>query len=156
MAEFSETIDINTDYTIQELPSGWNKSGHYFDGWNTSYNGSGDAYYPGDVVENGFSSSTILYANWIEYPPYNVTLEANDDNILPASIVPEIKSVKRGMSMDEPYADRLGYTFKGWYTSPTSGNKITFPYTPTKDITLYARWEANKGTIIFDKIYSAA
>ena len=43
-----------------------------------------------------------------------------------------------------------GYTFDGWYTASTGGNKVTSPYTPTNDITLYARWTANKYTITFD------
>ena len=43
-----------------------------------------------------------------------------------------------------------GYTFDGWYTESTGGNKVTSPYTPTNDITLYARWTANQYTITFD------
>ena len=45
---------------------------------------------------------------------------------------------------------KTGYTFDGWYTASTGGNKVTSPYTPTNDITLYARWTANKYTITFD------
>ena len=43
-----------------------------------------------------------------------------------------------------------GYTFDGWYTASTGGNKVTSPYTPTNNVTLYARWTANKYTITFD------
>ncbi len=34
-------------------------------------------------------------------------------------------------------------SFAGWYTDPncSDGNKVAFPYTVTKDITLYAKWE---------------
>ena len=43
----------------------------------------------------------------------------------------------------EPYTEKEGYTFLGWYLEKTFINKITFPYEVTKDITLYAKWEEN-------------
>ena len=45
---------------------------------------------------------------------------------------------------------RSGYTFEGWYTSANGGEKITSPYMPQQDITLYAHWTANKYTITFN------
>ena len=38
---------------------------------------------------------------------------------------------------------REGYTFVGWFTSPTDGIKITESYTPNSNMTLYARWTPN-------------
>ncbi len=49
-----------------------------------------------------------------------------------------------------PTPAKTGYTFDGWYTASTGGNKVTSPYTPTNDITLYARWTANQYRITFD------
>ena len=49
-----------------------------------------------------------------------------------------------------PTPTKTGYTFDGWYTASTGGNKVTSPYTPTNDITLYARWTANQYRITFD------
>ena len=49
-----------------------------------------------------------------------------------------------------PTPTKTGYTFDGWYTAATGGNKVTSPYTPTNDITLYARWTANQYRITFD------
>ncbi len=43
-----------------------------------------------------------------------------------------------------------GYTFDGWYTQQTDGEKINTPYTPEDDITLYARWTPKKFKITFD------
>lgn len=47
-----------------------------------------------------------------------------------------------------PDADRTGYTFEGWYTKTTTGDKDTYTkisssssYTPTTDTTLYANWK---------------
>ena len=36
---------------------------------------------------------------------------------------------------------RSGYTFEGWYTSPSYTEKVVFPFKPTEDIILYAKWE---------------
>ena len=47
-----------------------------------------------------------------------------------------------------PVATREGYIFKGWYTAPTDGEKVTILDSDTKDITLYAQWIADDGTQI--------
>ncbi|WP_167434087.1 InlB B-repeat-containing protein [Paenibacillus silvae] len=40
-----------------------------------------------------------------------------------------------------------GYTFKGWYTAPTGGTKVTIPsHMPKEDYELYAQWTANTNT----------
>lgn len=43
-----------------------------------------------------------------------------------------------------------GYTFLGWYTSATGGEKVT-SYTDDNHITLYAHWAINKYTISYNK-----
>lgn len=45
-----------------------------------------------------------------------------------------------------PTATRIGYTFTGWYTEPTGGEKITATSIVSirKNIELYAHWTANK------------
>lgn len=51
-----------------------------------------------------------------------------------------------------PIPTRTGYTFDGWYTSASGGEKITKDsiVTVTKDQTLYAHWKANSYTIILN------
>lgn len=55
-----------------------------------------------------------------------------------------------------PQPNKLtGYTFKGWYsdTSFAEDKKVgdaNATYTPTGNVTLYAKWEANKNKITFD------
>lgn len=42
----------------------------------------------------------------------------------------------------EPVTTRAGYKFLGWYQSfDFSGDKITFPYTISSNLTFYAKWE---------------
>lgn len=51
-------------------------------------------------------------------------------------------SPMQGTTFSAPQAPvRSGYLFEGWWTAPSGGTKITFPYTPTDDVTLYAHWK---------------
>lgn len=48
-------------------------------------------------------------------------------------------TIKEGESIaTSPVVTKEGFTFLGWFSGTT---KITFPYTPTQDITLKAHWE---------------
>ena len=50
---------------------------------------------------------------------------------------------KGGAVPTEPYTSRAGFYFAGWFTTSSfSGGRITFPYTVTQNITLYAKWTA--------------
>ena len=53
-----------------------------------------------------------------------------------------------------PTPTKTGYTFAGWYTDSSLATPVTLTggrYTPTADITLYAKWDANDFTVTFDK-----
>lgn len=61
----------------------------------------------------------------------------------------EIESVKETVKT-EPKPSKEGYTFLGWYdTKDFSSERIEFPYTTTKNVTLYAKWEV-KGPDVSD------
>ena len=45
-----------------------------------------------------------------------------------------------------PSTSRTGYTFNGWYTSPTGGLKVIDRYIVMGNTTLYARWTLTKPT----------
>lgn len=52
-----------------------------------------------------------------------------------------VVSVTPGQIVSLPTAPTsTGKHFSGWYTAPTAGLKIDFPYTPTQDVTLYAHF----------------
>ena len=44
-----------------------------------------------------------------------------------------------------PVPTRSGYTFDGWYTASSGGEKITTDYVFTSDTTVYAHWTKNSG-----------
>ena len=77
-----------------------------------------------------------------------VTLDFNDEASVPRTVYVD----KEGGAVEEP-ADPVmsGYTFKDWNTQEDgSGDTISFPYTPTADVTLYAQWDTRSYTITFD------
>lgn len=77
-----------------------------------------------------------------------VTLDFNDDVSMPRTVYVD----KEGGTVAEPADPAMtGYTFSSWNTKEDgSGDVITFPYTPTGDITLYAQWDSRQYTITFD------
>ena len=50
----------------------------------------------------------------------------------------------------EPETTRNGYNFTGWYENTEYSERVTFPYTVTRDITLHAGWEEAKYLVTFD------
>ena len=123
--------------------------GHNFDGWATSRNG--EKIYDNCewiTVENWAkirTSETInLYAKW-KIQTFTVTFETRDGSKVAS------QTVKWNESATRP-ADptRTGYIFKDWYTS--DDEKFDFDTEIiTQDITLYADWEPETLTVIFDK-----
>ena len=68
---------------------------------------------------------------------YSVSFNGNGGSPTPAT-----QSRQSGQTVSEPTAPtRNGYDFGGWYTdNNTFANKVTFPYTVTQTITLFAKW----------------
>ena len=119
------------------------RDGYTFIGWYTQSTGgelignAGDEY-----VANG---SLTMYAQWTEVPKvqYTVTYNANSGSVSPSSA-----TVNAGESVTLPTPTRNSYTFSGWYTAASGGNKVGdagASYTPTANITLYAQWTAESG-----------
>lgn len=51
-----------------------------------------------------------------------------------------------------PTAVRTGYTFEGWYSSPTGGQRISSSdrYSQNADSTIYAHWKINSHDVVYD------
>lgn len=68
---------------------------------------------------------------------YTVTFDSKGGSTVSAQTVPKGEAIGA-----EPETTKEGYTFGGWYASSIfSGDKIVFPYTPAKNIKLYAKWD---------------
>ncbi len=65
---------------------------------------------------------------------FTVTYETNGGTSVPSYTGEAVNS--------EPQTSKTDNVFLGWYASSDfSGERITFPYTLTKNVTLYAKWE---------------
>ena len=143
----SSTKEVAYGTAYGTLPTA-TRTGHTFLGWYTA-------------SENGkkVDSTTIcqdtgmLYAHW-KKSVYTVNLDANGG---------KTNAVSKTVTYDEVYGtfpdvERPGYTFKGWYTEKSGGNKVDAKsiVNIAKNHTLYAQWvplsyelefDANGGTI---------
>jgi len=83
---------------------------------------------------------------------YTITFNYNDSSSRPFK-----KEVEKGSPLDStPNPIREGYQFDGWYTALEGGEKVSFPYTATSNVTLYAHWSAAKFDVTFDYNYEGA
>lgn len=57
-------------------------------------------------------------------------------------------TINVGDDFEAPTPVRAGYIFKGWFVDESLS--MPFDGAPTHNITLFAKWEANQNTIIFD------
>ena len=125
-------------------------SGWKFGGW-----------YKEAACTNAFDFSTAitgnitLYAKWTkdgggDEPPvpttYTVTFNSNGHGTAPAAQT--VEDGKTATKPTDPTAS--GWTFKGWYKDKDCKNAFDFSTPITGNITLYAKWMENGGTVTPD------
>ena len=130
--------------------------GATFRGWSTTQNGTIPEYMPGsDYSEN---VNRTLYAIW-ETTTFRITYNANGGE-LPSDLQNTSKCTKNyGLGYkilgEESKPTRNGYTFIGWSKDPNAlvGDINYAPgsiYTLNADLNLYAVWEGEQYTIVYD------
>ena len=113
-----------------ELNQTTSRTGYGFTGWYTAASG-------GTKIETTTYETSIdvtLYAQW---QGYTVTYDANGGTCSTTS------QTYAGTALTLPSASRSSYSFNGWWTAASGGEKIGnagATYTPTANITLYAQW----------------
>lgn len=125
----SAVESVTTD-TIQNEPV-TTKEDFVFAGW---YDNSA---FEGNRISFPYSpkSNVTLYAKWESVPiaTYTVDFETNGGNLIASVTTSKIET--------EPIPEKDGYTFEGWFENADFGGKrIEFPFAPTKNIALYAKW----------------
>jgi uncharacterized repeat protein (TIGR02543 family) len=96
------------------------------------------------------TSSLTLYAIW-EKQQY--TVEFSDNYVGADKTNFTYTTVDSGSSVTSPekIPTREHYTFAGWYTLKVGGSQVEFPYTPSRNTTIYAHWISDLvETNIFD------
>ncbi len=81
-----------------------------------------------------------IYARFSKIEPpqpqkYTITFDSRGGSEVPMTITDKIES--------SPFTQKEGFVFAGWYTDISCEEiyKVSFPFYPSKDITLYAGWK---------------
>lgn len=131
-------LTTSTEGKLSSLPTA-TRSDYTFDGWFIS--ASGGHKITTDYV---FTSDTTVYAHWSKSSAsitYAITFDAGGGAVTPNSTSTD----EDGKLSTLPTPTRNGYTFDGWFTSASGGNKITTGYVFISDTTIYAHWIKDSG-----------
>lgn len=154
--------DSNADGIYEcEIPTGYSKvifcrmnPSAATNNWDNKWNQSADL-----TITKGKNHYTVSEGAWDNgegtwktagawtalTPNYTVTFDANG-----YGTAPDAQCVaKNGMATTPTAPTATGYTFGGWYTDQTCTNTYDFNTEVTSDITLYAKWTANKYQITY-------
>ena len=142
----------------QELPTVTppSRTGYTFDGYYTEKNGGGTQYYNETgvgVVSWDKSNDTTLYAKW-EAISYTITFNKNGGS----GGTDSCDIIYGGTPSRITVPSRTGYTFEGYYTTQSGGDKYfnadgsyaKGTWNETSGKTLYAQWSVDTYTITFD------
>ena len=112
------------------------REGYSFIGWFTDSTFTNQVTFP--YTLNG---DITLYAKWQQI--FTVTFVTNGGTA--------VSPLQTGYITTEPVTTKNDYSFAGWYLDAdfSEGNKISFPYIVTGNITLYAKWKAVQCTVTY-------
>ncbi len=116
--------------------------GKKFTGWDTTPDGSGDAYKETDALVMPDADVT-LYAQWRPLDSYTVIYLKNAEDAT-GTTASQIFSEGDGVDLRENGFTRRGYRFTGWNTAADSSGTAyapAQPYDTQTDLSLYAQWE---------------
>lgn len=108
-------------------------------GYTVTFNGNGGSNPAAQTTTKSFTSWTLVGAGSIDGSTYTFGVGNGD---LTANYIDNAITL--------PSIEVTGFTFLGWYDSPSGGNKVgeaNGKYTATKSITLYAHWKRNSYTL---------
>ena len=122
--------------------NGFTKNHSVFKGWNTSADGFGASYQPGDAVLS-VTDDMVFYAQWEELPIYDIRFDwnyANSGSMSNARVYSD-----ETFSTPENGFEKLHATFVCWNTA-IDGSGVSYNPGDTiesisEDMTLYAMWQ---------------
>ena len=133
-------------YTIRS--NMFTRSGYNFTGWNTQANGSGQSYSAGSSYTD--LANLDLYAQWSRIT-YTIKYNKNASDAT-GSMANTTKYYGTNVTLRSNAFKRTGYTFLGWATEKDGdvvySNGAT--YSANANVTLYAKWDPHKYTIVFN------
>lgn len=148
------SLSYDVDTVLPE--SGFKRTGYTLSGWNTAKDGSGQAYLPGETVQNltaANKAALTMYAQW-EPITYTLILDPEDGKTEPSSV-----DLRYGDDYTLPIdaGSREGYHISAWTTQENGKGKSYAAGKPVTDlttadgaqVTLYGRWTVNSYTVVF-------
>ncbi len=131
-----KTMTALSDVELGELPIP-ERMYYTFDGWFTSADGGEEVTSTSKFAR---TEDITLYAHWT-LNSFIITFDANGGTVDTS----EIRAYCGENIGTLPIPTRDYYTFAGWYTKVTDGDKVTSAskYDTASDITLYAHWVIN-------------
>ena len=139
--EVYATVNTNGEEVIS-LPENPTKEGYTFDGW---YWDNGEWQQPftaSSLLDAPLSSDMSVYARFISdaeqaTPKYTVSFETNGGTTVQNQTVSVIE--------ESPVTEKDYNTFVAWYTDSSlqESTRVSFPFYPEADVTLYAKWSVN-------------
>ena len=135
----SATASTGTSFTVQG--SSLVRAGYTFAGWNDGIS----QYQPLDNYLMG-PTDVVLTAAW-QPNTLVVTYDSQGGSAVGNGAMVVGSFASAGLPPTRP-----GYTFGGWFTAPSGGTAISFPYAgpQTSNFTLYAHWTANNLSVTYD------
>lgn len=109
--------------------------------WNTNSYGTGTNFNLGGTYF--FNNSLTLYAIW-QINQYSISFNSNG-----GSAVTTITQNYNTPVPALPNPTKLGHTFRGWYLDEGLTRPYSITTMPAENITLYAKWDVNKYTLMF-------
>lgn len=143
------------------------KTNRTFYGWSANTDANDRDVPVGDTMDRNTLNANVrteivmparaktVYALWAINPTlsYNVNTPAGSN----APGTPASQTVPYNTAADDKSGWTVGdtgkitgYSFDGWYTSPTGGDKYDWSTKLTNDVTMYAHWTANGYTVKYD------
>ena len=138
---YPESITYESGSAVQIPTHTPARTGYDFLRWNTSIDGSGGWYYPGDYLRVSDKSRNLyLYAFWTK-KTFTVSYNLNGGS---GTVADQTKHYDEPLTLVSSIPTRSNYVFKGWGVSAAS-TTATYAaggsYQNNADITLYAVWE---------------
>ena len=150
-------INVTYDYSYGGLPV-TSRTGYTFNGWYTARSGGTEVTVNTKVT---LTADQTLYARWTANT-YKVTFDTNGGSFADSTTAKSIdQTYDANYTLPEETPTRTGYTFLGWYTSSTTGSRITATtkMTTAGTQTLYAQWSEDNsvrvGNIVLESSSTA-
>ena len=135
VSQSSKKVTFDSTYSTLPTPT---RTGYTFEGWFTDSTGGSQISSSTEVTVT--SSSQTLYAHWSAIP-IKVTFNANGGSVSQSSATVYYGNTYGSL----PIPTRDYYSFNGWFTSSSGGNKVTSStvVSSTSNHTLFAQWTEN-------------